>query len=442
MRAAGASALAVNVLQFARLLRSAGLPVGVGRALAAAEAAACVGPERRDDLHAALAATLIDRAEQRPLFDAAFGLFWRARPLAQPGLPVAAKKSPGTQRADETKLPPGRRAGNRGTAPSLASMGTATPHEAIALDAALTWSAREVLRNRDFEAMSAEELERARRVLRTLRLPLPHRLTRRHVPHPAGGRLDLRATLRQNLRFGGEWLLRRHRVRREAPRDLVVLCDISGSMERYARMLLHFLHALGQTRPGVHIFVFGTRLTNITRMLRSRDVDRALAAVSRAVPDWSGGTRIGACLHEFNRRWSRRVLGRGAVVLLISDGLDAAAGADLDAEMRRLRASCALLLWLNPLLRFRGFEPRAAGIRTMLPYVDYFLPAHDLASLEDLGRVFRDWRPADTHPIFEKRRPHDGNDRRAANSRIAGQDLAGAERSGGAEGLHSRLRID
>src|SRR5690606_29488250 len=251
--------------------------------------------------------------------------------------------------------------------------------------AALTFSAREALRHRDFASMSAQELESAKRVLHNLRLPLPVRVSRRYEARASGARLDVRATLRHSLSHGGEWVVRRHRGRRELPRDLVVLCDISGSMERYARMLLHFLHGLGRTQRSLHTFVFGTRLTHITRTLRSRAVDRALEAVGRTVPDWSGGTRIGACLREFNRHWSRRVLGRGAVVLLISDGLDAGTGTDLDAEMSRLRASCSALVWLNPLLRFPGFEPRAQGIRTMLPYVDHFLPAHDLASLEDLG---------------------------------------------------------
>jgi len=379
------SRLAPNVVHFARLLRRAGLPVGVGKVLAAVEAAAWVGPEHRTDLHAALAATLIDRGEQRELFDEAFRLFWQAR---RPSYPAAHLPGVGGPLAGrQLDAPMSNRLADAvrgGDAPRQASR-----DEEIILDAALTSSQREVLQQQDFESMSADELACAKRILRELDLPLPLRRSRRYRPHASGVGLDLRATLRLNLEHGGEWIVRRRRIRRSQPRDLVVLCDISGSMTRYARMLLHFLHGLGSSRRGMHSFVFGTRLTNITRALRTRDVDRALAAVSRAVPDWSGGTRIGACLHEFNQRWSRRVLSRGGVVLLISDGLDAGEDRDLDAEMRRLRASCASLLWLNPLLRFSGFEPRAAGIRTMLPYVDQFLPAHNLASLADLGRVFR-----------------------------------------------------
>jgi uncharacterized protein len=375
--------LADNVVHFARLLRRAGLPVGPGKALAAVEAAAWVGPERRADLHAALAATLIDRADQRELFDEAFRLFWQARSAADPSLPPVGgplARAPASERLSNRLADALRSGGAAREAPRAQELG---------FDTAGSLSPRELLQRRDFESMSADELAQAKALLRALHLPLPQLPSRRYRPHPTGAQLDLRATLRHSLRFGGEWIVRRRRIRRSRPAELVVLCDISGSMDRYARMLLHFLHAISTGASGVHTFVFGTRLTPITRALRQRDVDRALDAVSRAAPDWSGGTRIGACLREFNRRWSRRVLGRGAVVLLISDGLDAGEGSDLAAEMRRLRAACRSLVWLNPLLRFAGFEPRAAGVRAMLPYVDYFLPTHNLASLIDLGDIFR-----------------------------------------------------
>ncbi|MGH8666959.1 MAG: vWA domain-containing protein [Burkholderiales bacterium] len=389
------SRLAANVVHFARLLRRAGLPVGVDKTLAAVEAAAWVGPERRADLHAALAATLIDRAEQRELFDEAFRLFWQPRPATNAAARLPRVAGPLARGEAEQRM------SNRLADALRSAHASQQPPrgEEITLDAALTSSQREVLRERDFESMSTDEARCAQRVLRELDLPLPLRTSRRYRPHTSGAALDLRATLRHNLKHGGEWIVRRRRIRRSQPRDLVVLCDISGSMARYARMLLHFLHGLGSLRRGMHTFVFGTRLTNVSRALRSRDVDQALAAVGRAVPDWSGGTRIGACLREFNQRWSRRVLSRGGVVLLISDGLDAGEGNDLDAQMRRLRASCASLLWLNPLLRFHGFEPRAAGILSILPYVDCFLPAHNLASLADLGRVFRTLPGARTRPI-------------------------------------------
>jgi uncharacterized protein with von Willebrand factor type A (vWA) domain len=199
----------------------------------------------------------------------------------------------------------------------------------------------------------------------------------------------LRATLRASLRGNADIIaLRRRSYRRRHP-PLVVLCDISGSMSRYSRMFLHFLHAITSDRDRVHSFVFGTRLTNITRQLRHRDVDIALGEISRTVADWSGGTRIGATLKEFNQRWSRRVLGQNAVVMLISDGLDRDAGADLTEQMERLHKSCHHFIWLNPLLRFEDFEPRAAGVRLMLPHVDAFLPAHNIDSLTALARSLR-----------------------------------------------------
>jgi uncharacterized protein with von Willebrand factor type A (vWA) domain len=210
---------------------------------------------------------------------------------------------------------------------------------------------------------------------------------RRTAPAPHGSVVDLRATLRSMTGAAGTAAPLEMRARRRETPPLVVLTDISGSMDRYSRMLLHFLHAVTNDRHRVHVLVFGTRLTNITRHLRHRDVDVALARVSGAVADWSGGTRIGASLADFNRRWSRRLLGQNAVVLLISDGLDADAGAGLDLEMARLARSCSRLVWLNPLLGYPRFEPRAAGVKAMLPHVDEFLPAHNLLSLVDLGRA-------------------------------------------------------
>jgi uncharacterized protein with von Willebrand factor type A (vWA) domain len=264
--------------------------------------------------------------------------------------------------------------------------------ERVELDAAFTFSMREVLQHRDFESMSAAELAAVRVMLGRLRLPLPELPTRRTTPAVRGQRVDLRATLRRTTGAAGTLapLRWRRRTRRTPP--LVVLCDISGSMERYARMLLHFLHAITNDRDRVSVLLFGTRLTNITRHLRHRDVDVALERVSAAVSDWSGGTRIGSCLAEFNRAWSRRLLGQNAVVLLISDGLDAEGGEGLGAQMERLAKSCRRLVWLNPLLRYQGFEARPAGIRAMLPHVDDFLPVHNLESLTDLAAALG--RPA------------------------------------------------
>jgi uncharacterized protein with von Willebrand factor type A (vWA) domain len=243
------------------------------------------------------------------------------------------------------------------------------------------------LQGKDFEQMSAEELAEARREIGRMRLPIMQVPTRRFQQHPQGARIDMRRTLRQSLRGGGAAidLARRERRRRHPP--LVILCDISGSMSRYSRMLLLFMHSLTNDRDRVHSFLFGTRLTNVTRHLRNRDIDLALAQVAGLVQDWAGGTRIGTCLKEFNQVWSRRVLGQGAVVLLISDGLDRDAGEGLAVEMERLHKSCRRLIWLNPLLRFDAYAPITTGARAMIRHIDDFRPAHNLSSLRDLTDV-------------------------------------------------------
>ena len=235
--------------------------------------------------------------------------------------------------------------------------------------------------------MSDDELAAAKRVIARMRPLLARIATRRYRPGDHGSRIDVRASLRAALRSGANTIpLRLKTPRLKAP-PLVVLCDISGSMSRYTRIFLHFLHALGRGHDRVHVFVFGTRLTNVTRLMRGRDADAAVARVGAAVEDWDGGTRIGRCLRDFNRRWSRRVLGQGAVVILISDGLDRDAAFGLEAEVERLHKSCRRLIWLNPLLRYREFEPISLGIRAILPHVDEFRPVHDLASLEHLVAV-------------------------------------------------------
>jgi uncharacterized protein with von Willebrand factor type A (vWA) domain len=224
-------------------------------------------------------------------------------------------------------------------------------------------------------------------MLAELRLPLPKLRTRRYAPQRSGRRIDLRATLRESVREGGDAIALVRAAPREEHPPLVILCDISGSMNPYARMFLHFLHAITNDRDRVSVFVFGTRLTNITRQLRHRDVDVAMTKVADAIKDWSGGTRIGASLRDFNFLWSRRVLAQNACVLLVSDGLDREAGEGLSEEMERLSKSCRYLVWLNPLLRYEKFEARPAGVRAMLPHVDQFLPVHNLKSLVELARV-------------------------------------------------------
>ena len=267
---------------------------------------------------------------------------------------------------------------------------------------ALAPDARERLGARDFASMSAREMEQARALMARLTLPVPEIVTRRRRPAVDGPLVDMRASLRAGLRGGGDLLPLRRSRRRRRHAPLVVLCDISGSMQAYTRMFLHFLHAITNDRDRVQVFLFGTRLTNVTRPLRNRDVDLALRQVSAAVADWSGGTRIASSLAEFNLRWSRRVLGQNASVLLITDGLDRDAGAGLSAQAERLRKSCRSLMWLNPLLRFEGFEPRAAGVRALLPHVDHFLPAHNVDSLERLAGVF-DPRHAGRRPARQSR---------------------------------------
>jgi len=384
--------LVPNIMHFARVLRAAGLPVGPGRVIEAVRAVEAVGITSRRDFYWTLHAVFVNRQDQRALFDQAFHIFWRKPDILErmmqlllPSIeaPAAAEQEELARRLAEA-LGPERRPG-AGEAPE-----DAEPPE-VRIDASLSFSERELLQGKDFEQMSAEEMARAKALIRAMRLPIKDVPTRRFYAYPRGRRVDLRRTLRQSLRGGGAMidLAKKRRVRRPPP--LVILCDVSGSMERYARMLLHFMHTVTNDRDRVHCFVFGTRLTNITRQLRHKDVDRALAAVGGLVRDWSGGTRIGHCLHAFNQVWSRRVLAQGAVVLLITDGLDRDAGEGLEREMERLHKSCRRLLWLNPLLRFEGYAPVATGAKAMMPHVDDLRTVHNLDSLaqltEALGRL-------------------------------------------------------
>ena len=369
-------------MHFARTLRAAGLPVGTGAVLDALRAVEAVGLSRRDDFYWTLHAVFVRRADQRPLFDEAFHVFWRNPRLLERVMSLLLPTVQTPPRGDARPL--SRRLSEALFAGAEREARTREEEE-VELDATLTWSDREILRERDFEQMSAAELAQAKAAIARLRFTLPPAPTRRYRPHSRGSLIDMRTTLRRSLRRGsGEILLaRRRRLRRPAP--IVVLCDISGSMSRYSRVLLHFAHALARDRTRVQSFVFGTRLTNVTRQLRDRDVDAAIERAGEAVADWSGGTRIGQCLDRFNRDWSRRVCGQGAVVLFISDGLDRDAGEGLGPQIERLRKSCRRLIWLNPLLRYEGFEPKAAGIRALLPHVDEFRPVHNLESLEDLA---------------------------------------------------------
>ena len=375
------SSLPANIVQFARLLRRAGLPVGPAEVVAAGQALGEVDIGERIQVRAALRGLMVHRHEHLELFDRAFDLFWRDPNAAQQAMALALLD--GTPPAAEQRPAPGSRRLAEALAPPRPQQRQQedTPPE---LDAVMTVSERERLQSMDFEQMSAEQVGSAKAEIRRLRLPLDLRRTRRLRPDARGPRLDLAATLRRSLRRGGEIVDLSRSARTVCPPPLVVLCDISGSMARYAQVLLHFLHAVANDRDRVHVFLFGTRLSNITRQLRFRDPEVSFQMVSHAVPDWSGGTRIGEALAEFNRRWSRRVLAQGAVVLLVTDGLDRDGAAGLAEEMDRLHRSCRRLIWLNPLLRWDGFQPKSGGIRAMLPYVDEFRTVHSLDSLRAL----------------------------------------------------------
>ena len=377
--------LAENVMHFARVLRAAGLPVGPDKVIDALKALEIAGVERRDDFYWTLAAVFIDRREQFEVFDQAFQIFWRDPKLLERVMALFLPQVIGRTPDEQPEL--GARVAEALAPQPKPGAGAEEPPQRIELDAAFTVSEREVLQRADFETMTREELAQAKKLIASLRLPIPEVRTRRLVADPRGRLVDMRASLRASLRAGADIIPLKRRSHDERHPPLVVLCDISGSMSRYSRMFLHFLHAITNDRDRVHTFVFGTRLTNITRHLRHRDVDVALSGVAQAVADWSGGTRIGASLKEFNLRWSRRVLAQNAVVLLITDGLDRDLGHDLGPEMERLHKSCRKLIWLNPLLRYEGFEPRPLGVRVMLPHVDEFLPAHNIDSLIALGKT-------------------------------------------------------
>ncbi|RDJ27348.1 VWA domain-containing protein [Bosea caraganae] len=370
-----------NVAYFARALRIAGVKVGPGAVVEAVEALADGALGQREDVYWALHAIFVKRHEDSVIYDQAFRLFWRRRalieklmaqmsPIAPGGDSKPEKAEAGALRVAEAFAPPEQDRGE--------------PTELTELTARLTVSDREMLKSRDFAQMSAAEIAKAKQLIAELRLPEDKVPTRRFQAAHAGARIDPRRTFRRSLRGGGASIDLAFRERAQVHPPVVALVDISGSMAEYSRIFLHFLHALTDKRRRVHSFVFGTRLTNVTRMLRARDPDEALELAGQAAPDWEGGTRIATALHTFNRIWSRRVLAGGAVVLLFTDGLERHLDDELGFEMDRLQRSCRQLVWLNPLLRYDGFEARASGIRAMLPHVDSFRPIHNLAAMADL----------------------------------------------------------
>ncbi len=404
MSDAPAGRLAGNVVRFARLLRRAGLRIGPADMLAAETALTRLDLGARAEVRAGLRATMIHRHEDQELFDQAFALFWADPEAGRAAAALGLMDDPAPPR----QAPPGSRriAEAFATTPPRPREEQAPP----TIDAVLSVSDSERLQQLDFDAMSAEDLARAKAEIARLSLKLRPLRTRRHRADPAGARIDLRATLRASRRTGGQITTIARSRRRTRPPPLVMLCDISGSMSRYAQILLHFLHAVANDRDRVAVFLFGTRLSNVTRALRHRDPEAAFHLVSHIVPDWSGGTRIGETLEQFNRQWARRVLGQGAVVLLVTDGLDREGAAGLDAAMARLHRSTRRLIWLNPLLRWSGFEPKSQGIRAMLPHVDEFRPVHNLDSLRALIDTLS--RPAGRHESWPTSGPE--------NARVSG----------------------
>jgi uncharacterized protein with von Willebrand factor type A (vWA) domain len=383
--------LAENILYFARALRAAGMPVGPGSVLDALEAVQVARVGNKDDFYWTLHAVFVKRREHSILFDQAFGIFFRRRgyieklmaSMLSETVPQAGKPPPpGAQRIQEALF-----SGVNQRKPD---------QDEVEIDASLTTSDQEVLQKKDFAQMTSAEVAAAKAAISRLTLPLDLVRTRRMKPSRRGRIIDVRRTLRASMKAGGAVIDLKYLGPRVKEPPIVALLDISGSMSQYTRLFLHFLHSITDARKRVTTFLFGTRLTNVTRAIRQRDPDEALAACSLNVADWSGGTRIATSLHDFNKHWARRVLGQGAIVLLITDGLERDGDDTLSFEMDRLHRSCRRLIWLNPLLRFEGFEARAKGVRAMLPHVDELRSIHNLESMSDLVRALSG-APAKVH---------------------------------------------
>jgi len=388
-----------NIVWFARALRKAGLPVGPGRVLDAIRAVEAAGFSDKTDFYWALHAVFVSRPEERAVFSQIFRLYWRDPRYMEHMMGLLIPSIRGVQEERKARAAEKRAAEALldGVQPDLPQIEEHKNDETeILIDASRTASAEEKLRTLDFEQMSTAEAAAAKRMLAKLELPVKPLQSRRMMGDPTGPRIDPRQTLRAAMRRGGELSHLKYQRQRIRWPNLVALCDISGSMSQYSRTILHFLHAVSNQKGAgwakVHAFTFGTRLTNITRHLRTRDVDAALAAAGAEAQDWEGGTRIGECLHDFNLHWSRRVLGQGAVVLLITDGLERDDPNALAKEMERLHLTAKRLIWINPLLRWDGFAPKAAGIQAMLPRVHSFRAGHNIASLEGLAAALADAR--------------------------------------------------
>lgn len=377
------SRIADNIVNFARLLRAAGLPVGPQKVVLAVEAVIAAGIASPKTLYWSLHSVFVNRRSEREIFNQAFVMYWKDPGFLEQMMSLMVPNLRSEAKADDKEL-------SRRMAESLfKAKDTNIPREEdkLEVEASGTFSQQELLQSKDFEQMSAEELRQARKAIERLRLPFEEVLTRRYEPARRGERLDVRRMLREIGSKGPDHLLPRLRRRRWRRPPVVVLVDISGSMDSYARVFLHFLYSLTNDRDRVYSFLFGTRLDHVTRALKARDPDVAIAKVAKDVTDWSGGTRIGQCLEDFNRHWARRVLGQNALVLLFTDGLDREGGDGIDLAARKLKANCRRLIWLNPLLRFDGYQPLAAGAKALSGHVSETRSCHNLASLADLARA-------------------------------------------------------
>ncbi|SDR37704.1 VWA domain-containing protein [Pseudovibrio sp. Tun.PSC04-5.I4] len=381
-----------NIVHFARTLRKAGLPAGPAAVVDAVNAVTICGIENKQDLYWTLHSVFVHKRDQQPVFDEAFRLYWQSKNLIEKMLALLSPVAPAGQREPEKPRAAQSRVANAFEANKQREAKETKP--LVEVDARFTVSENEVLQKKDFAQMSAEEIAQARRSLALLTLPADKVASRRFKPahsHTLGKRVDARRTMRATMKTGGSLIDLKHKAPAQIHPPVVALCDISGSMSQYSRIMLHFLHALSEKRR-THTFLFGTRLTNITRSLRMKDPDEALAACTQDVDDWSGGTRIATSLQTFNRQWLRRVCTGGPIVLFISDGLEREAYEDLSIEMDRLHRSCRRLIWLNPLLRYDKFEAKARGIQAILPHTDEFRAIHSLDAVKDLCLSLNDKR--------------------------------------------------
>ena len=375
-----------NLLRFAEVLRRVGLDAGPANVLDMVRATEHVHIARRAEFYQAARSIFVHRKQDLPLFDEAFQVFWRKPNTARSGMDL---RSMGEQR--RFRRPQVTAGQDEPMDDALALDGDPDDDSVSRIDLTRTYSAREVLRQKDFSQFTGQEVAEARRMMSALRWDLGMRRTRRMTPGE-GANLDLRRTLRRSLQYGGELFDLARRGPRERPRSLALICDVSGSMERYTRMLLHFIHTIAAGQP-IEAFLFATRLTRITRQLRYRSIDQAITEVSRAVPDWAGGTRIGEAVKTFNYQWLRRTLRGQSIVMIISDGWDRGEPELLARETSRLQRSCHRLMWLNPLLGSPDYQPLTQGMQAALPYVDDFLPVHNMSSLQSLADRLSDIGP-------------------------------------------------